>query len=359
MTDPLRDELAQAEGATAKPAAPPQPVVAADEPPPRPTWANKAPESPWCPSEWLSHIETLAPGWKAPAWALAAANGPSENGAPDAVGEQAAFGAWAVVAASRRGRLHAHRGEYREDAVAARTLPDGWCGAVADGAGSASWSRLGADIATHTFCGAFAETRGTPSERATMAARAVYATLRAVAEKLEILPRTLRTTMLAVAMVNDELLTLQVGDGGIVLYGADGRVTAPQAGHSGEFSGDVTLFLPDEGSGERLAASLHVAKASTVHAVLVASDGIEDPWYPLPKHAPAIRESLERGVSDALAATIESATSVQSTWRGPVVTAPSPIDALAGWMAFEKRGENDDRSLLYARVVHASGVGTS
>ena len=173
--------------------------------------------------------------------------------------------------------------------------------------------------------------------------------MRALATRVDVPPRALRTTLLAVAIDGDELITVQVGDGGIVLVDTDGSIRAPQLGDSGEFSGDVTHFLPDDGTGERLAASLHVTRADGVRAVLLASDGIEDPWYPLPRHAPMLVQSLEHGVADTTAAAIAAATDVIVTSRGPVAEANVPVSALAEWMTFEKRGENDDRSLLFAR----------
>ena len=322
-----------------------------DEPPPRPVWASKAPDSEWCPPAWDAVLRELVPGWPGLT---------SAPGSLDAETAQDRAGPWHVVAASRRGRLHAHRGEYREDAIAVRTFADGWCGAVADGAGSATWSRVGAAVATHTFCTRVATSSGAPAERATRAAHAVFDTLRALSERLDIAPRTLRTTLLAVAAIDTDILTLQVGDGGIVLVAHDGTISATQAGDAGEYSGDVMHFLPDDRTGERLADSLHVASATSVRAVLLATDGIEDPWYPLPRHAAMLVDSLERGVTDDVAAHVAAATSVQFAWRGRVIQHSAQDSAtLAEWMTFEKRGENDDRSLLFARCSAANTTGAA
>ena len=54
-----------------------------------------------------------------------------------------------IVIASRRGRSHAHEGSFREDHFCIKQLPDNWAMvAVADGAGSAKYSRKGSQIAT-------------------------------------------------------------------------------------------------------------------------------------------------------------------------------------------------------------------
>lgn len=284
------------------------------------------------------------PQWQSPA--------PGASDA-DVVTESIEAGHWTVLAGSRRGRLHAHRGDRREDAIALRVTDHGWCGAVADGAGSAPWSRIGAAVATHTFCAVFAAATGPSRARAVSAADAVFDALRALATAFDVPVRALRTTLLAVAVTDHEIVTMQVGDGGIVLLNTDGAVSSPQAGDSGEFSGEVTHFLPDDGSRERLQASLHVTPRSGVHAVLLASDGIEDPWYPLARHAPMLITSLTEGVSEDLAAGLLAANGVVFTWRGPVCLADDPSIALGEWLSFEKRGENDDRSVLFARLRHA------
>jgi Protein phosphatase 2C len=290
-------------------------------------------------------LATLVPEWRTPA--------PGASDA-DVVTETIAPGPWTVLAGSRRGRLHAHRGDHREDAVALRVTNTGWCGAVADGAGSAPWSRIGAAVATHTFCAAFAAATGPSGARAAIAADAVFDRLRAIADAFEVPARALRTTLLVAAVTDHDVVTMQVGDGGIVLVDVNGTVSSPQAGDSGEFSGEVTHFLPDDGSRERLQASLHVTPRTHVHALLLASDGIEDPWYPLARHAPLLITSLTDGVSDTRAADIQAASGVAFTWRGPVCAADDASTALGEWLSFEKRGENDDRSLLFARLRHGT-----
>lgn len=317
------------------------PVV--DEPPPRATWSSRPPDAAWCPPEWEPLLLTLVPEWRASALA---------GSDVDVVTATIQQGQWTVLAGSRRGRLHAHRGDHREDAIALRVTDHGWCGAVADGAGSAPWSRIGATVATHTFCAVFAAATGPSRARAATAADAVFDTLRALATAFDIPARALRTTLLAIAVTDHDVVTMQVGDGGIVLVDADGTASSPHLGDSGEFSGEVTHFLPDDGSRERLQASLHVVPRTQVHAVLLASDGIEDPWYPLPRHAPLLITTLTDGVNDDRATEVLAANGVAFSWRGPVCLADDPSTALGHWLSFEKRGENDDRSLLFARLRH-------
>jgi serine/threonine protein phosphatase PrpC len=56
-----------------------------------------------------------------------------------------------MLAASQRGRSHAHKGDAREDDFFIAT-GEGWCIAiVADGAGSAKYSRYGSQLICHTI----------------------------------------------------------------------------------------------------------------------------------------------------------------------------------------------------------------
>ncbi len=269
----------------------------------------------------------------------------------EATGTRAASGPWSLLAASRRGKLHAHRGEHREDAAALLTFSGGWCAAVADGAGSAPWSRIGSAIATHVATHALrdalhhgaapAEAMGEAMQRAGAAANLA---MRQFSELAGLALRDLRTTLLLAAAHGAQLATMQVGDGGLALIGADGTATSPHAGDSGEFSGEVTHFLPDDGASERLSASVAVRALADWPVIVLATDGVEDPWYPFARHAPAIVAQLREGVTEATA----NAAGVTPGFRATVFGAPDPVHALMEWLAFEKRGENDDRTLFVA-----------
>ncbi len=67
---------------------------------------------------------------------------------------------WSLIGASIRGKLHAHHGVWRDDAFAWGTTQDWTCIAVADGAGSASLSRVGARVACDEGVRALTEALG-------------------------------------------------------------------------------------------------------------------------------------------------------------------------------------------------------
>jgi hypothetical protein len=230
---------------------------------------------------------------------------------------------------------------------------------VADGAGSAPYSRLGAAIAVHAVTHALRDLlQASPPRGGVLPATALHTALltaasdvqqamQAFADRTGCAPRALRTTLLVAALHHDNIGLLQVGDGGIVWLHDDGRTSQPMQGDAGEFSGEVAHFLPDAGALARLQQSVLVQPAAGCAAVLLASDGVEDPWYPLPRHAAALYQQLQHGVSSEQA----TAAGVSPAHTTTVLNAPDPVRALVDWLSFEKRGENDDRTLCVARRV--------
>lgn len=260
--------------------------------------------------------------------------------------------AWQLSTASRRGRLHAHRGEHREDATAVQLLHGGgWCAAVADGAGSAEHSRIGAALAvftaTHSCAGIFAHL---PAEAPPLdallnvVAAATHEALAGFAELAGIPLRALRTTLLLAVCRDNTIGFAHVGDGGIALLHANGEASIPTAGHGGDFSGEVAHFLPDDGALEAMLASVQLRPAHDVAGVLLVTDGVEDPWYPMLRTAPALFSQLVHGITDDNA----GHAGVTQAMRGAVLGGAHPDDAVAQWLGFEKRGENDDRTLFVA-----------
>ena len=324
----------------------------AASPPPAASWQSRPAEAPWCPPA------------VADAFPWAAAHDDRED-----VTAATATPPWRLLAASRRGRVHAHHGTHREDAVACASGPWGWVMAVADGAGSAEWSRVGAaaacraavasvvtrqtaDASSRAMSGSTASAGAAPEggrDSATRAmvveaAHAAVGALDEIAATAALPPRSLRTTLLVAVMdrgaEHDTLAVTQVGDGGVLALGADGTVRLVGEGDGGAYSGEVSCFLPDEGARQRADAAATVLQWD-VAAVVLCTDGIEDPFYPLARGGVALLRQLRDGVDDPLPGFRQEA-------RDAVLDAPDPSGALLAWMGFEKRGENDDRSLAIA-----------
>jgi hypothetical protein len=153
---------------------------------------------------------------------------------------------------------------------------------------------------------------------------------------------------LLVAAVHQGMLgVMQEGDGAMAFRHHDGTLTHPHAAATGDYSGEVAHFLPDDGALEQLLVSLSQRPVNDVQTVLLATDGVEDPWYPFTRHAGALIDTLLIGITDDTA--LPPALTPART--ASVLQATDPGQALAEWLTFEKRGENDDRTLC---VVHAT-----
>lgn len=280
-------------------------------------------------------------------------------------------GPFRVVAASRRGRSHANKGEFRDDDFAIGYANDsGWLVVVvADGAGSATYSRRGSQIACavtkerlvavlnspqHNKAEALftvhrdwqhPEVRNALRQMLYDAALDAHHKLRAEASQpAELLPAapTLRnydTTLilLLVKKVAEGCVaaTFAIGDGGAGLLPHAGEgfpITQPEGG---DYAGQ-TYFLTmsetlrnDEANLER---HFGFKVASEFCAAFAMTDGITDPKFPS-----------------------DSAFADPAQWAAfwtelqPSLTSSQ---ALLEWMNFFSPGNHDDRSLVAVMPVH-------
>lgn len=225
-----------------------------------------------------------------------------------------------IIAARVRGKKHKHSGTNCDDWYAVGSVAAGeiLCIAVADGAGSRAFSRIGARVSCETAVGSLCESFQTaireragfldalnhPNEgmerllRAQMslavqkARNAVYA---AYTERLNCPGyETMRgwgdlsaTLLLCVIIPAGEewlALSFQVGDGVIALLDTtapyDQSLTLLGQPDSGDFAGE-TSFLPSEKLGEESAIQerirIHRGKFDTA---LLMTDGVADDYYP-------------------------------------------------------------------------------
>lgn len=336
-----------------EPVMPPATPAPADEPLPRPaTWTVKPPDAPWCPEGRLDAILARLEPQVAARFRDRVAHARVEHA--EGHGLHATSEAWTVTAAMRRGRRHAHTGAWSDDAFFASLSSHRGVLVVADGAGSAAWSRLGSAIAVDVAGESLRNAPDVSAEAMHQAVERAVLALRSVATALEVAPRELRTTLLAVAWEPDgtrhRLVTTQVGDGSLVLAHADGTINRPAAGDGGEWSGEVHCFVPDDETMTRARAATVVHDVPDLAALLLVTDGIDDPCYPFPRFAGPILGQLLHGTTAPL-----TGLGVQAN-APSVITDADPAAALHAWLGFEKRGENDDRTLAVALHTTASHV---
>jgi hypothetical protein len=254
--------------------------------------------------------------------------------------------------------VHAHQGTHREDAYAVAADGPTLVAVVSDGAGSARFSRVGAEVTCREVVRAAREALAADPARAPDAlgralsagVAAACAALRALAERAGVAPRDFRCTALAVAVHDDgggagALAAVQVGDGVIAVRTPDGGARMLGQGDGGEFSGEVSCFVPDPCADGRPPA-VHALALADVADVLVATDGVEDPFYPLARTGPALFAQLRDGVADGAALADFQRQPAHGPVLGPGVAAGEAAERLLAWLAFEKRGENDDRTAV-------------
>jgi serine/threonine protein phosphatase PrpC len=269
-------------------------------------------------------------------------------------------GPWQLAAASVRGKLHAHRGGWREDAFrhGLAHAVDGTYSivVVSDGAGSAPLSRVSSNLACQvaldslraglTSSPPLADETEALIERDLPALRshlveAAQAALQKVQEEATTRARPIgdfsATLLILVRREwNGQQLcaSLQVGDGGIALWSDDSKLTLLGEADHGTQSGE-TRFLTSQGVEGELASRVKFSVRPNLRAVAVMTDGVADDFFPEGERFP----DIFKGVLPLVEQT------------GDV----TPGAALLKWISYDKKGSADDRAL----VVCWRPVGTS
>lgn len=244
---------------------------------------------------------------------------------------------WFICGASRRGKLHAHEGRYRDDAFALGLSANWILAAVADGAGSCRLSRVGAHHSTTQAIGAMEKIALTfdgeidEIEQAQILIRtgmqAAYQSVYAEAERRQIPVRDLSATLLLAAFRSIEetrssiVVTAQVGDG-MIVAGDDRAFRLLGEADVGFYSGE-TRFLPSTGP-EQWDERIHIDIAQGYPAMIVLmTDGIADDMFPPQKHLPMLLTALH-----------------------PLQSSSTPAEDLLETISYDKRDSADDRTLV-------------
>ena len=247
---------------------------------------------------------------------------------------------WQMIGASRRGKLHAHEGTYRDDEFAISAF-DRWnLAAVADGAGSCRLSRVGARIATDAAIISMKrqlESFGKGENpdpladlRAAIAAgfSAAHAAVHGEAQRRAIPVRDLSSTLLLLIHgPNNQnapayVATGQIGDGMVLLVGDDRVPQLLGVADKGYYAGE-TVFLPSTSAKEWAQGTTVTTLTAPPHMVLVMTDGVADDLVPVERQAPTLINGLEK-----------------------VITERQPDAALLETIGYEKRDSADDRTLV-------------
>jgi hypothetical protein len=266
-----------------------------------------------------------------------------------------------LVAASKRGRSHAHVGGFREDDFFLETTAGWHILAVADGAGSASRSRHGSKIAA-SRAGEFIKAQLSGDEgrcleeaaaawhsepTAPQAARkalypilggAVFTAVKAIEEEANGKGHPVKdyatTLILGIhkPIASGHLIAAYwVGDGAVAVYRQGNPATALLLGEvdSGEFAGQ-TRFLDRStvASGEGIMQRIRLTLIPDFTALILMTDGISDPKF-----------ETDRNLADARY--------WDRLWQeiSPLLDSDRPDDRLLGWLDFWSQGNHDDRTI--------------
>ncbi|MEY6431755.1 PP2C family serine/threonine-protein phosphatase [Thioalkalicoccus limnaeus] len=286
-----------------------------------------------------------APGWK-----------------PDADGCLIPAGAGRrILAASKRGRSHAHFGGFRDDDFCVRVRDDSpWSLiAVTDGAGSAEQARTGSRIVANVAADFAAERlAGELGDALTLAAKgipeadpvatrqmrtkayevlggAALAAVKAIEETADrqgLSPRDYATTLLLAAhrMLGDEhiVITFWAGDGAMVVLEEAGATLLGEP-DGGAFAGQ-TRFLDRSivGDANEIMTRIHVLRVSDLLGLLVMTDGVSD------AHFASDQALAEKAAWDAFWGQVQ-----------PILEAEDPVADLLRWLDFWSPGNHDDRTI--------------
>ncbi len=275
------------------------------------------------------------------------------------------LGDFRVIAASRRGRSHANKGDFRDDDFAVGYAEStGWLVVVvADGAGSAKYSRKGSQIACKTACDRLVAALSSPEyeiisptlmlkdegeairprkwldELLHEAALDVHYKIREEAEKpSEVLPeppsiRNYDTTLILLVMKKLErgcfAATFSIGDGGAGILHTPDQAEPLTHADGGEHAGQttfVTLTSTLSNDPENIAKRFRMTTTMDFTAALVMTDGITDPKFP----------------SDAAFSDPNCWKALWTELEPTLVSSKSLLD----WMNFFSPGNHDDRTLV-------------
>jgi len=274
---------------------------------------------------------------------------------------------WNILAASVRGKSHAHNAKWRDDAYAFDYFGDWTVMAVADGAGSASLSRVGARIACETAVTTmkvlltdYKLLEGDTEQLCNSSSKQIEAffnqaacrardSLQAEAVKRNIHPKELYTTLLLTVHTmwkgKSLIFALQVGDGSVAIFSKSQKIEActilGTADH-GEMAGQ-TVFMTshDELLKRPFYQRLVYTLKPDVRCVAAMCDGVADDFFPEKKRM------IELFNGDPISELKTRAGEPVKGVMHEVVKNPGKAGvSLIEWLKYELKGSADDRTLV-------------
>ncbi|MFZ3000283.1 MAG: protein phosphatase 2C domain-containing protein [Undibacterium umbellatum] len=282
-----------------------------------------------------------------------------------------------LVAASKRGRSHAHVGSFRDDdfSIEYLTESDWGIAIVSDGAGSCSYSRRGSQIICDTAMQHIKGTLNAGKSDAIGLAAENYSRARSAntdAVQTEKLRLELRNELYLtvshaayhcvvkileeVSLVADAKLkdfsstalisvckkfsfgtlcaAYWVGDGAVGVYSSSKGISLLGEVDSGEFSGQTRFLDKDEVTAEALSKRLRFDVFDDVTAFILMSDGVSDPKFETEARLARSKDwdALWQDMNAAVAIVHDDETDAKA-------------QKLLDWLDFWSQGNHDDRTI--------------
>lgn len=274
-----------------------------------------------------------------------------------------------VDAASRRGRSHEHSGQFRDDDFFIDIASDWSIMIVADGAGSAPFSREGSRIAAYTageiikekLCSdKFSEINqlldSYEPSRSRIKALVTEIFYSAVQESVASITETAAsrnhifkdysTTFLATMVKKCETSTFVasfwIGDGVIAAIGPDREVQLMGTPDYGEFAGQTRFLDQSILTSSDFASRVCCAEIESLRSVVIMSDGVSDPLF-----------ETEDQLSDGF-----QWEKIWNTQLAPLLQKTDSSEQILHWLHFFIPGYHDDRTIAiwYHTERSTSGV---
>ena len=291
----------------------------------------------------------------------------------DDVTEFAPLGDRHILVSSKRGRSHANVGSFREDDFAFKELADGWnIVVVSDGAGSATISRKGSEIACNGIVEFFSEQSSVEnlkqfdellhkhnSEPSTesqnklnlfvynnlgKAAFTIHKKLEDFAKTEEVTLKDLSSTLIFTLFkkysTGYAFLSFGVGDCPMAFLNKEiSEVTLLNWIDVGEFGGGTRFItMPEIFKNEKFSTRFGFKQATDFSYLILMSDGIYDPKFVVEYNLPNIKKW--QGFLDDLNGKNEDKIQVKLDVNNKEIT-----EQLSKWMDFWSIGNHDDRTL--------------
>ena len=268
---------------------------------------------------------------------------------------------WNIMAASVRGKLHAHKALWRDDAFAYGGIDDWTIVAVSDGAGSARISRIGARIAcdesVKTLKNLLAGFRlssddpNNPTDQdlfrlrtfLSEGARKAQVGILREAQERKCSPRDLYATLLLLIHVplgkNELVGAIQIGDGAVGILTGDGTCTLMGIADHGEYSSE-TRFLTTPHIEHEFEHRVLFSIKRDIRCLAAMCDGVSDDFFPEEKRL--VELFVGNPISELRTRDDQPAYGLMHS----VLKKPDDGRSLLEWLKYEKRQSSDDRTLV-------------